>query len=656
MEKVFTRKNVVYLSASVLMTVLVMGLLFRIVSVKDITGLIRNISMAPAVSFIFLSLAQTAIQTWRYSLLLTACQVNLPLPVLFLVTTARNLFSDLLPARIGTLSYVLILTGRLNVRVEKALSGFALAFIFDIITIFPLVTLALLASHQLLSAELRIVLPLILFLVIFFSILLRYLSHLFRVSAAAVGYIKPLRRASTALDDTARQVDDIRQKGIYLPVFLLSLVGRILKYGKLFFLLLALLESQGYGWQDIGPARFFLGVSGAEFAASLPISGIAAFGAYEGAWALIFSLLGFPRELAVSTGISHHLITQIYGYSLGILALILLMIPGIGKTAYVHHKRLSRIGFIMHLLLFLIITVGLLFLPFFMTGNTPLPIERNPVSLHQTLQNPSEKSSPLTAQEKKTLARLTGSIQGDIVYSRAGRIYKQRVGEWTPEDLGEGEYARWGPSGKQIAVYQKGNISVMRADGTKKRKLLQIPPKAENCPIEFHPNGKEILFINPNKGLWAVDIQNGQTRPFQTAVKFDGEPGISLTGKRLAARRGNQLFAVDLETQKVKQYGRGCSPGISPDGTRLMRNLHGHQKMLIHDFKGNGVFGLSAATCLPDGKWDNHHWSNHEDYIAAQGNGDIKEVYVVSVSQNQCYRVTWVGNTGYPDLFVRTPL
>ncbi|MBW1955552.1 MAG: flippase-like domain-containing protein [Deltaproteobacteria bacterium] len=650
-----TRKNGIYLTASVLVTVLVMGLLFRIVSLGEVVALIRNITVAPAVGFVLLSLAQTGIQAWRYSLLLGACRVHLSMPVLFLVTTARNLFSDLLPARVGTLSYVLILTGRLDVRIDKALSGFALAFVFDILVIFPMVALALLASRQLLFTELRILFPAVLFFILFFWILLRYLSSLFRVSAVGLRYIGPLKNVADAFEDTARQVENIREKGVYGPVFLLSLVGRILKYGKLFFLLLALLSSQGYGWRDIGLARFFLGVSSAEFAASLPISGIAAFGAYEGAWALVFSLLGFPKALAVSTGISHHLITQVYGYSLGVLALLLLMIPGIGKASRVTERPVSRTGFFMQLALFLALIGGLAFLPLSLHNRTTPGSPPGLPAPPESIQDPFEGPSPLLEQEKRAIAELTGLIRGRILYSRSGRILKQKIGDWTPQDLGEGEYARWSPSGKQIAVYHQGSIFVMKADGTQRRKLLDIPHKAANCPIEFHSNGKEILFINPGKGLWVVRIDDGKTRPLQTSVKFDGEPGISSEGNRIAVRQGNRLFAVDLETQEVRQYGRGCSPGISPDGTRLMQNLHGHRKMLIRDFKGNGAFGLSAATCLPDGKWDNHHWSNHADFIAAQGNGDLKEVYVISVSQNRCYRVTWIGATGYPDLFVEPP-
>ena len=55
--------------------------------------------------------------------------------------------------------------------------------------------------------------------------------------------------------------------------------------------------------------------------------GIAAFGAYEGAWAFTFELLGYPGHIAKLTAISHHLFTQVYGYLLGASAFLLLLLP-----------------------------------------------------------------------------------------------------------------------------------------------------------------------------------------------------------------------------------------------------------------------------------------------------------------------------------------
>jgi hypothetical protein len=58
----------------------------------------------------------------------------------------------------------------------------------------------------------------------------------------------------------------------------------------------------------------------------------------------------------------------------------------------------------------------------------------------------------------------------------------------------------------------------------------------------------------------------------------------------------------------------------------------------------------------PDSRWDNMHWSNHNDFIAIQGDGERHEVYAFRPSTNQGTRLTWMGSTKYPDLFVSRDL
>ena len=101
-----------------------------------------------------------------------------------------------------------------------------------------------------------------------------------------------------------------------------------------------------------------MGACGAEFSASLPISGIAGFGAYEGTWAIIFTILGFPQKLAITTGISHHLITQVWGYSLGVICLALLLLPLFKVRKLVFEKISSPSLFILKLVLSVAILCG----------------------------------------------------------------------------------------------------------------------------------------------------------------------------------------------------------------------------------------------------------------------------------------------------------
>jgi len=89
---------------------------------------------------------------------------------------------------------------------------------------------------------------------------------------------------------------------------------------------MALLVPRGYTLAEVPPAKALLGIFAAEISSTLPISGIGGIGTYQGAWLTAFHFLGFPEQLAALTSVSHHLFTQAYGYSLGIIAFMLLLV------------------------------------------------------------------------------------------------------------------------------------------------------------------------------------------------------------------------------------------------------------------------------------------------------------------------------------------
>lgn len=265
-------------------------------------------------------------------------------------------------------------------------------------------------------------------------------------------------------------------------------------------------------------------------------------------------------------------------------------------------------------------------------------------------------ASALEATDKQSpLDQLALEIKGAIVYSRYRHVYKLVIGDWKPIELGEGEYARWGPDGKKIAVYDRRRIFVMNADGSDRKLVTNEGWSKNGCPIEFHTNGREIIFIRRNKrGLWAADISNGKIRKLADLHDYTGEPGISADGTRIACRVGGSVYAIDLVKKTDFRYVKAlqaCSSGISPDGQWLMNNRMGNIAMDIRSWDGKTTKVLRATICQPDEEWDNHHWSNHNDYICTQG-GKRGDIYVIKVSAGRCTRVTWFGRNVYPDLYV----
>jgi hypothetical protein len=261
---------------------------------------------------------------------------------------------------------------------------------------------------------------------------------------------------------------------------------------------------------------------------------------------------------------------------------------------------------------------------------------------------PSKKEA-----KRSPLDQLASEIQGAIVYSRNRHIYIVVIGDWKPIDLGRGEYARWSPDGKKIAVYDRRKIFVMDMDGSNRKLVTDEAWGEHGGPIEFHPNCREIIFIRRNKrGLWAADISNGRMRKLADSRSYTpdriGELGISADGKRMVCRLNRDLYAIDLVKKTDHVYAKSaCSSGISPDGRWLMNNRGEHKSMDIRNWDGKRVRVLRSSI----GRWDNQTWSNHKDYICAEGE-ETGDSYVIKVSANRATRVTWVGSTVYPDLYV----
>ncbi len=326
------RRRIIYLLFSIAVTVGIMGYLFTHVTLTEVIDLIVNMDRRGLAAFFAMSVFMSVMRTWRYALVLNLSGFRPGKVALFLVVIVRNFFSDLLPARIGTLIYIYLVNSRLGVPFGAAASSFAMAFLFDIIALAPMILVAALlvgstgamSAMTLVIASAALLGVFVLVLVVLPSLTGHFARLVERLSLLPARYRE---QWASALADVERELNRARGGSVYTKLLLISLLVRVGKYGSLYFLLYALLAPLGYTLAELDVPRVFIGLIGPELAASLPISGIGGFGAYEGTWAFIFELLGFPGQIAKLTAVSHHLFTQVYGYLLGALALLVLLIP-----------------------------------------------------------------------------------------------------------------------------------------------------------------------------------------------------------------------------------------------------------------------------------------------------------------------------------------
>lgn len=317
---------------SVVLSIFLLFSLFRRVAPGEFWRMLVSISLPPLLAYMAINLTATFLRAWRYKILLRPVEIGWG--EILIVTLVRNAFDDLLPARIGSLSYIYVLNDRLEKPFENAASSFAVAFIFDFLTLAPFVILALwmvgfgtseiAAGAWLATAA---VFSLIFALAAWkIGLLVRLVR---KIAWALVQKTKwasrpAILRAFENLDRTAVVLERSRKQGVYAPVFLLSLLLRLGKYGSLFFLFFAVLRSQGVAWEGMSFWKTVLGLTGAELTSALPVKGLAGFGTWESAWAAALQWMKFDPRLAVLSGLGIHLVTNVFEYGLGLSGLAVL--------------------------------------------------------------------------------------------------------------------------------------------------------------------------------------------------------------------------------------------------------------------------------------------------------------------------------------------
>jgi len=108
-------------------------------SLSDILELLRSIHIPTVIVFLVYFLSMALLRAWRYQLLPSSSGYKPSLFLLLLVTFVRNLFADLLPAKMGTLVYVGLITTRLKIPLPVALASWGYKYVLDVIALFPVI-------------------------------------------------------------------------------------------------------------------------------------------------------------------------------------------------------------------------------------------------------------------------------------------------------------------------------------------------------------------------------------------------------------------------------------------------------------------------------------------------------------------------------------
>ena len=574
-------KKIIYTFISIGITAGIMWYLFKGMSVRDLRNKAGDMDPNALLCFMVLSFSQLFFRTWRYQILLRNAGERVGNIAMALTTQIRNFFSDLLPARLGTLSFVWVATQRLNVPLETATSTFALAFLFDSIVMFPMILFALILAGGFAGLHTNIIIAISAVMLIILALILWALPRFLSFAGRILGSVNrpAFKHFAKHFLDAGEQVKNTRSAGLYTKILVLSFLVRIMKYGAMYFLFYAWMKQYGNEWADLPVASAFLAIAAAEFAASTPFSGIAGFGAYEGTFALVLILLGFASQTAREASFAGHLLSQVWGYSLGAASLLIILLPFFGKKnapkESVKIKNEHWVTFMVKILI-----------SFFAVAAIIATI----------IESGKEKKSKInvekpTSAEQAAIKQISKELDGRIVFdsNRSGTfgIYTMNpdgTGVKALIDTGRHEmYPDASPDGQWVVFASaaslgkraQSDIWIIGIDGTNARKLVD-----NGTFPSWSADGKKVYFERERKKLMAVDINGSE--PEEVLPKKAPETGkyelvkphVSHDGKYAAFitdREGRwNVWLANLQTGEVRHVGRGCEPAWFPDDKALV--------------------------------------------------------------------------------------
>ncbi len=321
-------KRIFFLFFSFLTTFSLLYYVFSQPGILSWNHLITRFNPLFAWAYLTLYGAGLFLRSWRYRLLIrtSSQQIKVPFGGLTLVTAVRNMLVDFLPARVGGLSYPVLLNRVVGVDLSHCLTSFTYAFIFDLISLGPLLGLAVLwdslttaPRYPWLWALSGFILAVGLLVLMFLEPITKGLTHW------SEGWSKPSAPAKSAwkenltirLKEISHSFHTLKKSGIFWPLLGLSLLIRVIKYSLLYLMLTAVIDALLGQNLHLPFLMIIFGLMGSELAASLPISGLAGIGFYEGILGGTLAGLGIPPAQGVSLALAMHVLTQVVDYSLG---------------------------------------------------------------------------------------------------------------------------------------------------------------------------------------------------------------------------------------------------------------------------------------------------------------------------------------------------
>lgn len=593
---------------------------------------------------------RTILQSLRYRLILQASETDVPgFFHLLLVSACRNMFVDMLPARLGELSYVAMLNRGYKVALPACLSSLAISFVFDLFALVLIIVGIIAYQAVFLGVQLWIVgtlflltfvvVLLLLFLFPGLATLVRLLGRVHTERWGRLGRLFDWCRS--LLGKIVQALRAARDAGITARLALLSFAIRVTKYLGFYALFLAVVVPN-FPLIDRHLVSALVALISAEAGASMPVPAFMGFGTYEAAGMLAMIALGAERSASLIIMFSIHILSQVVDYAWGGLAFILFVILTWQPAAAVRvgaRLRFSWYG----LVAVLVFCVGVAFLVWEVRSLKNLGALRPPDSGHAIL--PAGEAG---GQADNYLAGLNGYVVWSSNRSGSHDIWMYSLPEGQLRQLTTDShtdyYPRISPDGGRIVFarsqepwvsqrnYHPWDVMLLDLRKNTTRVLARngnVPTwSGDGRKVYFQRNGNQLVQVEVASGKETVVMQTGQDLPLPASVQLQ-TPVLDPKGEVVAVtlRGGQRATALIFPDKRVERVGRGCQLNWSPAGDYLYKIDRGGKRK-------NAIIRVDPTT-MDRSVWFDPPGDYHHIYFPRVDNTDSVLVYGASTGGHE---------------------
>ncbi len=232
--------------------------------------------------------------------------------------------------------------------------------------------------------------------------------------------------------------------------------------------------------------------------------------------------------------------------------------------------------------------------------------------------------------------------------------------------LTEGVDPAVSPNGRLIAYVRcdggKGDLMVMRCDGTRRRRVTDTPTVSETEPA-FSADGRRLFFVRDAHGggygdIYSVKLGGGGLRRIvgHRPEQGDSSPHAAANGRFLVFDRDGEVYTARPDGSRARHLAEGWDPAISPNSRRVVfthrGELHligagGGRERTVTDVAGKpGRLGAAlAANFSPDGRWIAFALERNVDY--GPGLASVQRLMKVKVAGGRTVSLTTARAGGF---------